>query len=364
MKAIILYLANVVAIVVFCTTFSSCSSDDDSDGGDVVTSLTSSTGSIGGHDYVDLGLSVSWATCNVGANVPEAYGDYLSFNYKGVEDATNAPQDISGTKWDWATHLWGNAWRLPTASEMYELLNCKWETVTYRNTKGARITGPNGNSIFIPFAGHGYYDERYLSDPINGPFTTEMYDVGGHLYLRTGCRRMSENTYNSMYGRYVAYSTSRKQAYAIYPYLEDDNGEYGMIHFEPNGDSYGRSIRPVTKTGATGTSGSGGSSGSTGGGSSSSYEKPDIGLQDYTCYKTKLKVVYKIYNKDEAKVTSAKIYYGTSSPSKSVSASVSSATITGNISGLKAGTTYYIKCVATGKGGTTTSEVTKLVTSY
>lgn len=363
MKTIIQYLANVVALIIFCTTFSACSSDDDSNGGDVVTSLTSSTGSIGGHDYVDLGLSVSWATCNVGANVPEAYGDYLPFFYAGVEDVKNAPQDISGTKWDWATHLWGNAWRLPTASEMYELLNCKWETVTYRNTKGARVTGPNGNSIFIPFAGNSYYDERYLSDPINGPFTTEMYNVGEALILRTGCKSMSENSYNSM-EHYVTYQAKRNYVSAVFPWWDDDSGEHGMLTFASTGDSNGSSIRPVTKTGATGTAGSGGSSGSTGGGSSSSYEKPDIGLQDYTCYKTSMKVVYKIYNKDEAKVTSAKIYYGTSSPTKSVSASVSSATITGNISGLKAGTTYYIKCVATGKGGTTTSEVTKLVTNY
>lgn len=99
--------------------------------------------------------------------------------------------------------------------------------------------------------------------------------------------------------------------------------------------------------------------------SDTSYEKPDIGFSDFTAYQTKLKVVYKIYNKNEAKVTSAKVYYGTSSnPTKSVSASVAGVLITANISGLKKGTTYYVKCVATGKGGTTTTETTKVITNF
>ena len=99
--------------------------------------------------------------------------------------------------------------------------------------------------------------------------------------------------------------------------------------------------------------------------SGSSYEKPDISFYDFTAYQTKLKVVYKIYNKDKAKVTSAKVYYGTSSnPTKSATATVSGVLITANISGLKNGTTYYVKCVATGKGGTTTTETTKVITNY
>ena len=94
-------------------------------------------------------------------------------------------------------------------------------------------------------------------------------------------------------------------------------------------------------------------------------KKPDIGFNDFTAYQTKLKVVYKIYNKDAAKVTSAKVYYGTSSnPTKSVTATVAGVLITANISGLKKGTTYYVKCVATGKGGTTTTGTTKVITNY
>lgn len=101
------------------------------------------------------------------------------------------------------------------------------------------------------------------------------------------------------------------------------------------------------------------------GGGTTTYEKPDIGFYDFTATRTSLKVQYKIYNKDNAKVTSAKIYYGTSSnPSSSANATVSGVLITANITGLKAGTTYYVKCSATGKGGTTTTTTTKCITNY
>ena len=100
-------------------------------------------------------------------------------------------------------------------------------------------------------------------------------------------------------------------------------------------------------------------------GSSSTTEKPDIGFYDFTATKTSLKVQYQIYNKAEAGVTSAKIYYGTSSnPTSSKTATVSGTMITSTISGLKAGTTYYVKCSATGKGGTTTTSTTKCITNY
>ena len=111
----------------------------------------------------------------------------------------------------------------------------------------------------------------------------------------------------------------------------------------------------------TASSNSGGGSG----GGSTTYEKPDVGFYDFTATKTSLKVQYKIYNQDEAEVTSAKIYYGTSSnPSSSKTATINGTLITANISGLKSGTTYYVKCVATGKGGTTTTTTTKCITNY
>ena len=68
-----------------------------------------------GHDYVNLGLSVKWATCNVGASVPSDYGD----QYKWGTTETNGSYtenigDISGTNRDVAHIKWGGDWRMPT----------------------------------------------------------------------------------------------------------------------------------------------------------------------------------------------------------------------------------------------------------
>lgn len=102
-----------------------------------------------------------------------------------------------------------------------------------------------------------------------------------------------------------------------------------------------------------------------GSGGSSGAEKPDIGFYDFTATQSSLKVQYKIYNKDEAGVSSAKIYYGTNSNlSNYKEADVSGVMITANITGLKAGTTYYVKCKAIGKGGTMTTSTTKVITNY
>ena len=92
---------------------------------------------------------------------------------------------------------------------------------------------------------------------------------------------------------------------------------------------------------------------------------PDIVYDDYAAFQIKMKVVYKIHNQDKAKVSSAKIYYGTNSNTiKSVTATVSGIYITATISGLTKDTKYYVKCSATGKGGTTTTSTTRLGTIY
>ena len=82
---------------------------------------------------VDLGLSVFWADRNVGADLPQAYGDYVPFG-------TKVP--------------WGGTWRTPTCKELEELLNkCSWEHTDLDGVIGYKVTGPNGNSIFLPMGG-------------------------------------------------------------------------------------------------------------------------------------------------------------------------------------------------------------------
>ena len=117
---------------------------------------------------VDLGLSVCWAGWNVGANVPEEYGDYFawgegtskesyskySYKYNDVRDYKDIGRDICGTNYDVARVFWGGNWRMPDEDEFRELLNrCNWTWITCNGVDGYKVTGPNGNSIFLPAAG-------------------------------------------------------------------------------------------------------------------------------------------------------------------------------------------------------------------
>lgn len=134
--------------------------------------------------YVDLGLSVKWADCNIGAISPEDYGEY--YRWGETEESTGGPLEEYkfyeykiGDKYKYSKYVthehngdvvdglsvlqpeddaacvkWGNGWRMPTYNEVKELREkC---TITYKiqnDTHGCEITGPNGNSIFFPFAG-------------------------------------------------------------------------------------------------------------------------------------------------------------------------------------------------------------------
>ncbi len=134
------------------------------------------------HEYVDLGLSVKWATCNVGANSPEEYGDYFAWGetepkenydwstYKyGLEyDRLTKYCDDEGygsfgfadyktileANDDAATVNWGGNWRTPTDVELQELFDrCTLVWMTQNGVDGCKVIGPNGKSIFLPAAG-------------------------------------------------------------------------------------------------------------------------------------------------------------------------------------------------------------------
>jgi nitrogen regulatory protein PII-like uncharacterized protein len=144
------------------------------------------------HEYVDLGLpsGLLWATCNVGADTPEDYGDYFAWGetqpkdtyywstYMYANDGTSI-LDMQLTKYcnksnygyngftdnlttllpedDAATANWGNGWRMPTQAEMQELFDNTTVTWTQQNgVYGKLFTADNGNSLFLPAAGHRY----------------------------------------------------------------------------------------------------------------------------------------------------------------------------------------------------------------
>ncbi|WP_289064531.1 hypothetical protein [Prevotella pectinovora] len=131
--------------------------------------------------YVDLGLSVKWATCNLGAATPEEIGNYYAWgettpkdtyykkNYKyhdGTEYTKYTEDDglleLEAMD-DAATANLGEDWRMPTYDEIEELQNnCTWTWTEKDGCGGFTVTSTiNGNSIFMPGAGDFYEDEVY-----------------------------------------------------------------------------------------------------------------------------------------------------------------------------------------------------------
>ena len=130
------------------------------------TDLAAQGNIINGHEYVDLGLSVKWATCNIGASSPSEYGDYYAWgevNTKSEYTEKNCRiygsviSDISGSSHDVARVNWGGLWRLPTMVEFEELKNkCIWSWGIVGAHYGYKVQGPNEKNIFFPAAGWRY----------------------------------------------------------------------------------------------------------------------------------------------------------------------------------------------------------------
>ena len=155
-------------------------------------------------EAIDLGLpsGLKWASFNLGASKPEEYGDYYAWGE--VEPHYESGTQSDGPVWkagmeagyNWASYKWcmglqgtltkycsdssygyngftdnktvldseddaasmtlGGKWRMPTAAELTELRdNCSWEWTSMNGINGSKVTGPNGNSIFLPAAGNG-----------------------------------------------------------------------------------------------------------------------------------------------------------------------------------------------------------------
>lgn len=155
---------------------------------------------------VDLGLSVKWANCNVGANSPETTGDYFAWgetepkswytdeNYKWGEDYTKYNSTDHKTVLDPdddAAHvILGGKWRIPSKSEMDELVSgCTWQWVNQRGRYGYKITSKtNGNSIFLPTTGYRYEGSVKNSNEegdywsSNGGGDHEYFDAWGYSW--------------------------------------------------------------------------------------------------------------------------------------------------------------------------------------
>ena len=119
-----------------------------------------------GHEYVDLGLpsGLNWATCNIGADRPEEYGDYFAwaetetkkeYTKENSKSYGKDRNNISGSsRYDAARANWGGNWRMPKKREVEELIkNCTWKWTTQNGIAGCNVKGLNGNSIFLPATG-------------------------------------------------------------------------------------------------------------------------------------------------------------------------------------------------------------------
>lgn len=218
MKKVIFYKHGLTALMMaFAMTMCySCSSDDED--------VTDENKSENSKQFVDLGLSVKWATCNIGATKPEEYGDYFAWGETEPHYIGN-PLSPSGWKSDkyeseWysfacykycdaeteyitkycvhksdghkgftdgktvlmmeddAAHVnWGGDWRMPTREEMKELITeCAWEYTTLNGVKGYKVrskkTGYTDNWIFLPEAGG--YDYQSFQTGIGGYWSASL----------------------------------------------------------------------------------------------------------------------------------------------------------------------------------------------
>lgn len=316
-------LLAIMVTAMVCMSLSSCGDDDDDDGYQNPYEDNSSGSSEvkvnnNGHDYVDLGLSVYWATCNIGAYSPTSQGNKYAFGETSTKSEYTSSNYVGGSA-DVVKQNWGGDWRLPTGTELENLVDkCTWKMRTVSGVQVVTATGPNGNSIDLP-----YYS--YLS--------------GGYGY---------QGWYWS------STSSSSTKAYCLHFSSSD-----GTISAGTNNKYNGYLVRGVITN--PNYSGSGGSSGggSSGGGGSSTES---LYFTNFNYTATQTSVTVKFYTNERA--SSATIKYGEHSASSSASATITNKEISATIRGLKMGTKYYVKCTARNSSGSVTSDDYPVMTNY
>ncbi|MCQ2111177.1 MAG: hypothetical protein MJY79_06765 [Bacteroidaceae bacterium] len=189
------------------------------------------------YEYVDLGLSVKWATFNVGATKPEEYGDYFAwgetepksdyswstYKYCSSYDSmtkycTNSRSGYNGFTdnktvldlEDDAAHVnWGGNWRMPTKEEQDELRNnCTWTWTTLNGVNGYKVqskkdgytdkwiflpaAGSRGDSDFYSVGSFGYFwsSSLYTDDP---RYAFYLYFDSGGVWRSSDYRRHGQS---------------------------------------------------------------------------------------------------------------------------------------------------------------------------
>ena len=293
-------------------------------------------------EYVDLGLSVKWATFNVGANKPEDYGDY--FAWGETEPKTNHNYDWTTYKWcngsyntltkyntdseygvvdnkkilessdDAATANWGGDWRMPSIEEWNELFSnssLKWEE--HNGVSGVALTSVrNGNSIFLPAAGFYHYDNGLISQNTEG-------------YYRTNSLDESRGTIS------LGFSSN------------------GSLNWYANDRCFGQPVRPVYSP------------------QSEQTTAPTVETSAVTqITETSAVVGGNVTSDGGASVTERGVVYSTSANPTTANSKVTSGNGTGsftcNLTGLQPNTTYYVRAYAVNSIGTSYGEEVSFTT--
>ena len=137
-----------------------------------------------GHAFVDLGLSVKWATMNVGANSPEDPGRFISWGWTSDSYYSGTDKTLP-LEYDVAHEAFGGDWRMPTIEEIKELKdNCSWTWITKdRVTVGYEVKSKiNGNSIFLLAA--GIVDNLVHSEPCGYYWSSSISTFGQSSYAQ------------------------------------------------------------------------------------------------------------------------------------------------------------------------------------
>ena len=225
-------------------------------------------GDNGGNEYlappdsleaIDLGLSVLWANCNLGAKQPRDYGTRVAWGeptgmlWSGVGvgwndngytwntsnyGGNNPPADIAETSLDIVAQNWGDGWHVPSYSEAKELCEqCQWKLQTYGDIKWYEVIGPNGNSIIMPLSGI-YGDDIYATYRFQrGPIGV---NERGYYWTSSSCSTpgsAEERGYGVNHGVVTAWSF----------WFNSNNGDNITPVFVDYVRAYHMSIRPVRK---------------------------------------------------------------------------------------------------------------------
>ena len=212
------------------------------------------------HEWVDLGLpsGTLWATCNIGATKPEEYGDYFAWGETEPKDS----YEWSNYKWgnyyvqgglskyvtdntygtiDYKTELepeddaasanWGPTWCTPSQVQQQELYSeCSWEWTSMNDVNGYMVTGPNGNTLFLPAAG-SYEGSSNYYEGSTGDYWSRS------LRVNLAINSFTLHLYGGYYGSVNLYEETRERGLSVRAvrvssddlYIEQQSLDLGVV---------------------------------------------------------------------------------------------------------------------------------------